>query len=95
MKTRNNLLERLSSLFPVFGGFTHLLLGLLHATETTAGYSISYKELSEIYGKHKDVLINDPKPESTAHQIFIYIKRARLRLQVFESLRGPRAEKKD
>lgn len=74
VKTRNILSERLSSLSPVFGGFTHPLLGLLHATETTTGYSISYKELSEIYGKHKDVLINDPKPEGTTQQIFVNIK---------------------
>lgn len=52
---------------PIFGGFTHLVLGLLHATETTAIYSNSYRELSGIYGKYKDVIINDPKPESTAH----------------------------
>lgn len=60
-------MERLFYFFPVFGGFTHLLLGFLYVTGTTTAYSNSYKELSEIYGKYKDVIINDPKPESTAH----------------------------
>jgi len=42
-------------------------MGFIDATETTAAYSNSYRELSEINGKYKDVIINDPKPESTTH----------------------------
>lgn len=87
-------MERLFYFFPVFEGFTHLLLGLLHATETTAAYSNSYTELSEIYGKYKDVIINDPSLKALHIKYIVYIKWARFRLQVFESLQGLRMKKR-
>lgn len=93
MKVKSSHLERLFYFFPVFGRITHLLLGLFLATETTPTYSDSYQELSEMYGKYKDVIINDPKPESTPHYISVYTKWARFRLQVFESLQGLQDEK--
>lgn len=61
--------------------------------KTTAAYSNSHTELSEIYGKYKDVTINDPSLKALHIKYIVYIKWARFRLQVFESVQGPQDEK--